>query len=444
MPTDGLGQNGLQPSRWDELRVRVADPQLKLRAIVKSASGAPGWGGLDDCDRLGCVRKPDLNKPWFSVLIGSVPKNMNATFRSLPAGVSAIGLTLTLALTGCHTWPRKLLEFPTPCMAQLGRFTAPDVPAMSPAETESPAAKWTNAVTPAGLPGRGLGQHPMLYVGENYTKMFLVNHGRVIWTYQTGKGWEYDDVWMLSNGNILFTRMQYIAEITPDKKVVWRYDCSVPAGTNHTEVHTCQPLGLDKVMFVLNGLPPRLMVVNTKTGAVEVNHELPCGQTSDPNSIHGQFRRARYTAQGTYLVSFLSEGKVVEFDKNFNQIWRYPIKSPWAALRLKNGHTLITDEHDSLTREVNAQGDTVWEFQSSELPETCRLASAPQTCTRLANGNTIFCSRGGAGKGPQLVEVTPDKQVVWVLQDWQDVGDATAVQILDDPGVPEKPGESEH
>jgi hypothetical protein len=32
---------------------------------------------------------------------------------------------------------------------------------------------------------------------------------------------------------------------------------------------------LDKVMFVVNGLPPRLMVVNTKTGAVEVNHELP-------------------------------------------------------------------------------------------------------------------------------------------------------------------------
>ena len=55
---------------------------------------------------------------------------------------------------------------------------------------------------------------------------------------------------MLSNGNILFTRMQYVAEITPDKKVVWRYDCHVPHGTNHTEIHTCQPIGLDKVMFV--------------------------------------------------------------------------------------------------------------------------------------------------------------------------------------------------
>jgi hypothetical protein len=312
------------------------------------------------------------------------------------------------------------------------------------AETESPPAKWTSASTPAGLPGKGLAQHSMLYVGENYTKMYLVNDGKVIWTYQTGKGYEYDDVWMLSNGNILFTRMQYVAEITPDKKVVWRYDCSVPAGTNHTEVHTCQPIGLDKVMFVLNGLPPRLMIVNIKTGAVEVNHELPYHQASNPNYIHGQFRRARLTAQGTYLVSYLNESNVVEYDKNFNKIWSYPIRSPWAAIRLKSGNTLITDEHDGLSREVNPKGETVWEIKNTDLPEAYRLVSAPQSCTRLANGNTILTSRGGAGKGPQLIEVTPDKKAVWVLQDWKNLGDATAVQILDDPGIPENPGESEH
>ncbi len=67
-----------------------------------------------------------------------------------------------------------------------------------------------------------------------------------------------------------------------------------------------------------------------------------------------------------------------------------------------------------------------------------------QTCMRLANGNTIICSRGGNGAGPQLVEVTPEKKVVWVLQDFTELGPATAVQVLDDPGIPEEPGESEH
>lgn len=332
----------------------------------------------------------------------------------------------------------------TPCLDALVRFTAPGVPETGPDETPSPVGKWADAATPANLPGKGLAQHPMIYLGEGYDKMFVVNDGKVIWTYSTGTSYEYDDVWMLSNGNILFSRMEYVAEITPDKKTVWRYDCYKGGGPQHTEIHSCQPLGLDRVMFVLNGVPPKIMVINTKTGAVEVEHEIPAADPSDPNGIHGQYRRGRVTAQGTYLLPVFGMGVVVEYDKDFNEIWRYKIPRPWAAIRLKNGNTLITDEADDLTREVNPKSETVWEFKGSDLPPEYRLASPSQTATRLANGNTVFTSRGENGKGPQLVEVTPDKKVVWVLQNWKDLGPGTAVQILDDPGVPENPGESEH
>ena len=135
--------------------------------------------------------------------------------------------------------------------------------------------------------------------------------------------------------------------------------------------------------------------------------------------------------------------QVVEYDKNFKEVWNYEVKSPWAAVRLKNGNTLITDEKDILTREVNPQKETVWELRPSDLPVAYRFINT-QSATRLANGDTIICSRGGDGKGPQLVEVTPDKKVVWVLNDWANLGPATAVQILDDPGIPEMPGQSQH
>jgi len=367
---------------------------------------------------------------------------MNKNLFSFLGVASAI--FMAVALAGCRT-PTAASSSTTPCMDALSRFTAADVPVVGPDETFSPAGKWTNGVTPSNLPGKGLAQHPMLYVGENYDKMFLINKGRVIWTYSTGTNYEYDDVWMLSNGNILFTRMDFIAEITPEKKVVWRYDCNKAPGANHTEIHTCQPIGLDKVMFVLNGLPAKLMIVNIKTGAVEVERAIPFSQPPNPNGIHGQYRRARVTAQGTYLLAVFGMGYVVELDKDFKEIWKYTVKVPWAALRLKNGHTLITAEGQNLTREVNAKGETVWEFRGNELPAPFRFASASQTCTRLANGNTIFTSRGDSnGNGPQLIEVAPDKSVVWVLQDWKTLGGATAVQILDDPGIPEIPGQSEH
>ncbi|MDP9051198.1 MAG: hypothetical protein M3O31_10850, partial [Acidobacteriota bacterium] len=290
----------------------------------------------------------------------------------------------------------------------LPRFTASNVPVMAPEEKETAALTAKNP-PPSVLPGNGLAEHPMLYIGEGYNKILLINHGKIEWTYSTGSGWEYDDVWMLSNGNVLFTRMQYVAEITPDKKVVWRFDA--PPGT---EIHTCEPIGLYKVLFILNGLPPKLMVVNIKTKAVEVEHELPAPSLTDQKTVHGQFRRVRFTSHGTYLVPFLEMGRVVEYDKDFKEVWSYDIPTPWAAIRLKNGNTLITDEHDVLTREVDPQKSTVWELKKDDVPPEYWYGNT-QSATRLANGNTILCSRGGDHQGPQLVEVTPNKKVVWVL-----------------------------
>jgi hypothetical protein len=325
----------------------------------------------------------------------------------------------------------------TPLMKVLPLFTAPDVPAMGPAEIEAlPISNPSFPVT--GLPGNGMAQHPMLYIGEGYNKILLIDKGRIIWTYSTGPGVELDDVWMLSNGNILFSRMQYAAEVTPDKRVVWRYDAPP-----RTEIHTCQPIGLDKVLFIENGLPPHLKIVNTKTNAVEMDHALPAVSLKDQDTVHSQFRRARYTAQGTYLVSFLEMNEVVEYDKDFNEIWTYDIHTPWAAIRLKNGNTLITDEHHVRTIEVTPDKKVAWEITPADLRAQYRYENS-QSVTRLANGNTIICSRGGRNQGPQLVEVTRDKRVVWVLQDWTHFGPATAVQILNDPGIPEIPGDSEH
>jgi hypothetical protein len=355
--------------------------------------------------------------------------SLSPNMRSITLLSAAAALALVMA--GCST--------PSPgdssVLAVLPQFTAADVPAAGPEEIPIDPPNWVVSAddnSPA-LPGKGLAQHPMLYIGEGCNKMFLINDGKIIWTYSTGKGWEYDDIWLLSNGNILFSRMAYAAEVTPRKKIVWRLPA--PKGT---EIHSVQPIGLDKVLVMQNGTPAKLMIVNKKTGMIEMEHALP--QSLTGAGVHGQFRRVRVTDKGTYLLPFLQMGKVIEYDKDFNEIWACTIPSPWAAIRLQNGNTLISDEREQLAREVSPKGETVWEFKLSELPPEIGF-SGSQSCVRLANGNTIFCSRGDGGKRPQLVEITPDKKVVWVLKDWKDLGPATAIQILDEPGIPEHPGD---
>ena len=354
----------------------------------------------------------------------------NGSHQLAPLAVAA--LTLVLLTSGCATTSAQTASASaTPLLDVLPLFTAADVPAFGPDEVAVDPPNWTVSPLDTSLPGRGLAQHPMLYIGEGCNKIFLVNDGKVIWTYSTGKGFEYDDIWMLSNGNILFSRMSYAAEVTPQKKIVWRLDA--PKGA---EIHTVQPIGLDKVLLVENGTPPRLLIINKKTGVTEVDHVIPNAGAG----VHGQFRRFRLTASGTYLAPYLQMNKVVEFDKDFNVLSSNSIPN-WAAVRLKNGNTLITDERDELTREVNPQGATVWEFNlKTDLPPGISFHGS-QSCTRLANGNTVICSRGDNGKNCQLIEVTPDKKVVWALKDWADLGPATAVQMLDDPGIPEKPGD---
>ena len=232
--------------------------------------------------------------------VGSRPDHLH------PNPSSLLTTILAALMAGCSTDNPTTAKSGggTPMLRVLPLFTAAEVPALGPEEVPIDPPNWSVATNdaPGALPGHGLAEHPLLYIGEGCNKIFLVNEGKIIWTYSTGQGWEYDDIWLLSNGNILFSRMGWAAEVTPQKKLVWRWDA--PKGT---EVHALQPLGLDKVLLMQNGTPPKLMVLNKKTGTVEVEHAM----TGAGTGVHAQFRRVRMTAQGTYLVPFLQTGKVV-------------------------------------------------------------------------------------------------------------------------------------
>ncbi len=311
-------------------------------------------------------------------------------------------------------------------------FLDPSIPKFAESEIPVDPIRWNRDLEPTYI-GGGLERHDMLYIGEGHNTIYLVVDGKIVWTYETGTGNELDDIWLMTNGNIVFSRMYWAAEVTPQKEVVWRMEA--PEGT---EIHTLQPIGLDKVLVIVNALPkPKLLIINKKTGETEVEKEIPY---ENPNGTHGQGRRFRLTAQNTYLMPYLMENKVVEYDLDFNELWSYDVPQPWAAIRLKNGNTLISDERNERVIEVTPEKEIVWEFSVSELPEDIRLAGT-QSCVRLDNGNTILCARGQGGRTPQLVEITPEKEVVWVVKDWKNLGPGTAVQILHDGGIPENPGE---
>ncbi|RYD30675.1 MAG: hypothetical protein EOP87_16230 [Verrucomicrobiaceae bacterium] len=280
--------------------------------------------------------------------------------------------------------------------------------------------------------------HDFFYAGENKVHdMYVVKKGEIVWSYHNHKSkGEISDAVRLSNGSVLFAHQFGITLLGEDKEVIWKLDA--PEGT---EIHTAQPIGKERIVYVMNGPEPKCVVHNIVTDKPEREFPLKVGNLK---SVHGHFRHARLTAAGTLLVAHMDGGKVSEYDEHGKEVWTTPFPGPWAASRLPDGNTLITST--KLIREVDAKGGTVWECKPSDLPDHKILNL--QIATRLPNGNTLLNNWVNPWDGPidfgtapaQALEITPDKKVVWTLRSWAEpnnLGPATTIQLLDVPSAAE-------
>jgi hypothetical protein len=313
----------------------------------------------------------------------------------------------------------------------------------------------------------GFDRHDALYCGEwqKTTKpgdtIYLVKGGKVVWSYSlsTSGGNEYGDCTLTSYGTVFYPlknsgAFEMRVDLTKGKgdagDIVWQYKQD-----GGTEVHSVQPIGKDKAMVMQNGTPAKLMIID-KTKAKVCSSGMDCIiKTFNPDSggtVHGMFRHVRYLANGNLLVPYTggntpSKGHVKEYTPDWKVVWDYDSGgSPWAAVRLHNGNTLISGNGGGWVREVSPDLKVVWEVTKADFPATMYLAQGAQ---RLANGNTLisnWCGPAATGEWANTVqyfEVTPDKKFVWQLKQWNNpnLGPGSSIQALDEAGVPENPGE---
>jgi len=118
---------------------------------------------------------------------------------------------------------------------------------------------------------------------------------------------------------------------------------------------------------VENGLPPHLYIFNKKDNSKILSRELSVINTSDPKSVHAQFRNCRVTEQGTYLLPYLTERHIAEFDRDWKNLGR-SFEACWSAVRLKNGNTLVPGDNRAFVRELNPKGEVVWSIEKNDLP----------------------------------------------------------------------------
>ena len=185
------------------------------------------------------------------------------------------------------------------------------------------------------------------------------------------------DIHVLPNGNVMVQQgPAKIAEIDRQtKQAVWSYDSATQNGNagKPVEVHAFQPLPDGRVMIAESGIG-RIIEVDR---AGKLLHSVTLKRNSP--STHSDTRLVR---------------------------------------KLKNGHYLVAHEQDGFVREYDASGTVVWEYEVPMFDKPARPGHGPEafgnrlfSATRLANGNTLI----GSGNGHSVIEVSPDKKIVWMI-----------------------------
>lgn len=311
-------------------------------------------------------------------------------------------------------------------------------------------ALWAGAFCAAGEPAAQ--EHRFFKCGWN-------SGGPGIYSEQFQQEWalvnsdELSDGWALPDGGVAFSfsnRKQKTAgviRLDADKQPLWTY--TAPDGSDN---HSCQPLPHGGFLLGECGKDALWMVEIDADG-----RELKRVKVTDaPVDIHHAFRAVRKTAAGTYLATLmkgaqldgkpLAGGRAYEWDSEGNLIHTFPSGS-FHAVRLSNGNTMVSNGHgagDVLMAEYTPDNSEVWTLTGQDLKEVGLCVSMVCGFHRLPNGNTVISNvKHGkktlgleGGETPKAFEMTPDKQVVWMVPASTSPKNMGSFQVLDVPGDP--------
>jgi outer membrane protein assembly factor BamB len=275
-------------------------------------------------------------------------------------------------------------------------------------------------------------------------KLAVWSDGAIAWEMPWGA---IHDLHRGDDGKIYVQRdMHEICAIDPaEKKVVWSYDSTKSNGNEgkRLEVHAFQPLKGGNMMIAESGIGR----------IIEVDHdgkllkEIPLKR--DHPDAHRDTRLARKLDNGHYLVCQEGDGAAREYDADGKVVWDYPVpmfdkeakgghgpeafgNCTFSALRLKNGNTLLTTGNGHSVLEVTPEKEIVWKIEQNDLPGI--TLAWVTTLQILPNGNYIIGNCHAGPGQPNLIELEPKtKKVVWQLDGFEQFGNDVSNTLVVKP-----------
>lgn len=263
--------------------------------------------------------------------------------------------------------------------------------------------------------------------------------GNVLWKHPIK---QVHDVHLLENGNILVNNgWTKVMELNLAGEVVWQYDSSETEGYNGEtiEIHAFQRLTNGNTMVAESGIS-RIVEVDPNGKLVS---EIPL-QVREPHP-HRDTRLVRKLDNGDYLVSHEGEERVARYDSTGEVVWNFQVPlfdkeraighgpegygaKTFSAIVLKNGNYLIATGNGHSVLEVTPEKEIVWHLKQHDIPGV--TLAWVTTLQELPNGNLVIGNCHAGPDNPQIIEITRDKELVWSWYNWTEFGNALSNSLV--------------
>ena len=148
------------------------------------------------------------------------------------------------------------------------------------------------------------------FAGADYSQgiVFVMENNQMVWKH---KAPDSNDLWILPNGNILFTTGHGVLEMTRQNDTIFHYESKSP-------VFACQRLKNGNT-FVGECVTGRMLEISPKGKIVKETCILPKGVKDGGFAF---MRNARRLDNGHFLVAHYGDQCVKEYDANGKVVWK--------------------------------------------------------------------------------------------------------------------------
>ena len=265
------------------------------------------------------------------------------------------------------------------------------------------------------------------FAGADYSQgiVFIMENNRIAWQH---KAPESNDIWVLPNGNLLFSTGKGVLEMTRRNDTVFHYASESP-------IFACQRLKNGNT-FIGECNAGRLLEVSPEGAIVSAVCILPEGVSDGTFAF---MRNARKLDNGNYLVAHYGSEEVKEYDPSGKVVWQVRVPGgPHSVIRLPDGHTLVAvadKTQNPRIVELDKQGKTVWELSNKDIPgEPLKFLGGMQY---FPDGRLLFTNWVGHVNPEQrshLFLVDREKNILCTVKNREGIQTMSSVFSLDEKG----------